>query len=132
MTTQPLSSSDLTALAERTREATEGPWLFDGGVQIVEADRPHMRILFLPSDHWRYASSKPNGLLASAAPALLATALKQQEENATLRDAVRQAQGVLATLSNPRPGESTMHVYAAVVAAEAKCRAALSPKTGAA
>lgn len=81
----------------------------------------------------RYLDRSKCALEASeaAAPALLATALKQQEENAQLRDAVRQAQGVLATLSNPRPGESTMHVYAAAVAAEAKSRAALSPKTGA-
>lgn len=52
-------------------EHTPGPWLYDGCVQIVEAERPHMRICFLPSDHDEYASSKANARLIAAAPDLL-------------------------------------------------------------
>lgn len=50
---------------------TPAPWGFDGVCQIVEVERPHMRICFLPSDHAEYASSKPNGYLIAAAPDLL-------------------------------------------------------------
>lgn len=53
-------------------EHTQGPWEFDGCVQIVEVARPHMRVCFLPSDHERYVTSKPNGYLIAAAPELLA------------------------------------------------------------
>lgn len=58
---------------------TPGPWTYDGGAQIVEEARPHMRVLFLPSDHHEYASSKPNARLAAAAPDMLA-ALEAVEE----------------------------------------------------
>jgi len=49
------------------REHTPGPWYLDG-VQIVEANRPHMRVCFL---HAEYATSKPNGHLIKSAPDLL-------------------------------------------------------------
>jgi hypothetical protein len=52
-------------------EHTPGPWEYDGGAQIVESARPHMRICFLPSDYHEYASSKPNARLIAAAPDLL-------------------------------------------------------------
>lgn len=50
---------------------TPGPWHFDGVCQIVEAERPHMRVAFLPSDHAEYASSLSNGRLIAAAPDLV-------------------------------------------------------------
>lgn len=49
---------------------TPGPWEYDGGAQIVEAARPHMRVAFLPSDHAEYAASSHNARLISAAPEL--------------------------------------------------------------
>lgn len=50
---------------------TPGPWSFDGCVQIVEVERPHMRVAFLPSDHSEYAASQANGRLIAGAPDLL-------------------------------------------------------------
>lgn len=52
---------------------TPGPWEYDGFGEITEVARPYMRVCFLPSDHEKYASSKPNGYLIAAAPELLAT-----------------------------------------------------------
>lgn len=64
-------------------EHTPGPWIFDGLCQIVEAERPHMRVCFLPSDHHEYASSKPNGHLIAAAPDMLeAVQLLEKAEDA--------------------------------------------------
>lgn len=58
----------MTKAETKMTKHTEGPWLFDGVAQIVEARRPHMRIAFLPSDHHAYESSKFNGRLIAAAP----------------------------------------------------------------
>lgn len=60
--------SKMTAHEDARIEHTPGPWDFDGVCQIFERERPHMRICFLPSDHARYYSSKPNGQLIAAAP----------------------------------------------------------------
>lgn len=88
-------------------EHTPGPWHFDGVCQIVEVERPHMRVCFLPSDHAEYASSKANGRLISAAPDMLA-ALKAVVAVADRRtdefDAARAAIAK-ATQVSPAPHE---------------------------
>jgi hypothetical protein len=71
-------------------EHTPGPWYYDGCVQIVEVERPHMRVAFLPSDHAEHASSKPNGRLIAAAPELL--------------EALSAARAVLESLDHPMNG----------------------------
>jgi hypothetical protein len=56
---------------------TPAPWLRIGS-EIVEAERQHIRICFLPSDWREYASGPANAHLIAAAPELfeaLATAL---------------------------------------------------------
>lgn len=58
---------------------TPGPWHYDGLAQIVEWERPHMRIAFLPSDHLEYASSPANARLIAAAPDLLAALLAAKD-----------------------------------------------------
>lgn len=71
---------------------TPGPWVFDGICQIVEGERPHMRICFLPSDHHEYASSKPNAHLIAAAPELLEALKIARECVAYCRRAHKDAQ----------------------------------------
>lgn len=76
---------------------TPGPWEFDGMCQIVEAERPHMRVCFLPSDHADYASSTANGRLIAAAPDLLTIVAESRcslpatgaPENSTVEECVR-------------------------------------------
>lgn len=50
---------------------TPGPWHYDGGAQIVHGTETHIRVAFLPSDHYKYDCSKANGRLIAAAPDLL-------------------------------------------------------------
>jgi len=88
---------------------TPGPWEYDGGAQIVEVARPHMRICFLPSDHADYASSEHNGRLIAAAPDLL-----------------RALQNISAGLNSEF--DSTPRILAAEVKA---ARAAIAKATGA-
>lgn len=49
---------------------TPGPWLYDGGAQIVHGTETHIRVAFLPSDHYKYDCSKANGRLIAASPTM--------------------------------------------------------------
>ena len=47
-----------------------------------------------------------------------------------MRDAAKEAQGVLADLTGSNPERSVLHLWARAVAAETALRSALSPKEG--